>query len=542
MRRVSSAVGIATVLMLNALNATAQENPPAAQTPAAAQTPPTERTPAPGQTPPTERTPAATTAGASDPWQAPRDYWASLPLLVSAHGSLGVMTFGSISSVSAGLTTTISGLDSATRDTSLQPFVRAGSIRSRAGSFRVDFLGEQFATTRPLYELDQRPEPVTTPRTALSLENSQATSVGFRATISGVTYLLFAPQPDGNAQASAGEVFDVNADAIRSVSIDGSSELVMTTSPNARVRRDLTPYYSGCLSRWRRPRRTTGEVSQAALALGSTTPLERYAIRFRELEDVRDRLRNLPGGVRAIAARLADATASSDANVTALRNALSAAITAYFDAQELEKEGDHWEYCQALIGTRPTGEASPAAQAVPYDRLQVMFGARYVSPTNNLNPAGIGWEAGISYRNRRFGGFVSGSGYHLLAQDDVVAGNQRSVRPNYHEVRLSAGMQFGTSNFLGDGSAVVGLQASWSHIFWDTPVDVPGRVTNGLLYGNQIEVTLFASLPARAVNVFQGLVGIGFKIPYQPVDGGAIGFIPTLTIIPAAATPIAQRH
>ena len=67
-------------------------------------------------------------------------------------------------------------------------------------------------------------------------------------------------------------------------------------------------------------------------------------------------------------------------------------------------------------------------------------------------------------------------------------------------------------------------------------------MAGGNLYGNQFEMSLFASLPGTVSTVFQGLVGVGFKIPYQPVEGGAIGFIPTLTIIPAAATPVAQRH
>lgn len=179
---------------------------------------------------------------------------------------------------------------------------------------------------------------------------------------------------------------------------------------------------------------------------------------------------------------------------------------------------------------------------MPYDRFQFIFGARYVSPSNNLAPAGIGWEAGVSLRNRRLGGFLSASGYHLLAQDDVVAGNERSVRPNFHEIRLTGGMQFGTTDYLGDGGAIVGFQASWSHLFWDTPVDVPGRLAGSLLYGNQIEVSVFASLPSSVSTVFQGLIGLGFKIPYQPLDGGAVGFIPTLTIIPAAATTTALRY
>jgi len=403
----------------------------------------------------------------------------------------------------------------------------------------MDFLGEQITQPRPLYTLDQRPEPVATPRTALSLEDYSAYSLGLRATFSWCRYLLFAPRRDGEPLPPFAETLDLNADAVRRVSLNGSDEFVIPSDSRGAARRDLPPYDAGCLPETPR-RMSPDEHPQSVHVVGVATPLtladvlrwtpeERKAM-FAALRSPDDALPTPPSG-------------HTTAEYPALRELLLKEMRAHlFHGSADAPGGEQWNYCRSLVVPPPTDNRDPATLAAPYDRWQLILGARYVGSGNTLTPAAFAWEVGLSFRIRRFGWFITASGNHFVSQNEDPVGNQRPVRPNFHELRATIGMQAAVRDFLGDGGAVLGLQASLSRIFWSTPVDVPGAVVNNTIYAYQFETTFFASLPASASSVFRGLVGVGFKIPYQPLDGGSIGFIPTLTVVPAASTSVAQRQ
>lgn len=474
---------------------------------------------------------SGSTASSTDAWQPLRNQWSALPLLTSTHGSLGVMTFGSISNVSAGLTTTFTAGEG-TSGTRFQPFLRAGNVHSADGSIRLDFLGEQVTQPRPLYTLNQSPEMSPSPRTALALEDASMFSLGLRATISWVPYLLFAPRRDGAAMPPVGEVLDVSADAIRRVSLDGSDDLVIPPAEGSTARGDLPPYYAGCLAR---QVANPGPNEQQQFIRAAEGRLTMSDVLGWTPEVRSASLRALRSTADALPPPVARHTTAE------LRALLLAEMAAYQFPYGTRRAGAKWEFCRSLINPVPTGQHDPATLAIPYNGLQFIVGARFIGSGNTLTPAGFGWELGASYRGRRAGVFLTLSGSYFVAAEDTTAETQRSVRPNFHQVRATVGVQTALSDFLGDGGTVIGAQLSFSRLFWNTPVAVPGAAVYDWLFGYQFETTFFASLPTGTSSFFQGLVGVGFKVPYQPLDGGSIGFIPTLTVVPAASTSVAQR-